>query len=236
MKNRITFVCVCLLLSGSLFAQEPATPAVASPDTTVQEQTATDLVEPEQMLLDSLTTEPVVLDTTRPELIQPEQLTPEPVPPEATSQTPVQRPPVAPGLVPPQPVLPLIEPKTAQMKPSETTNYGQMIYWKSLTKAEKKVFLYAYLFRTYETLEQVKDVRELKSVVKPFQKKVADPVFDVFRNIDEKQKDDLVFWIDIFYRNDLNKDQPFGEALRYAAGKMKTGSRSMQDIYKENYK
>lgn len=236
MMNKIAFVCLGLLLISSLFAQEPAAPAVASPDTAIQDQTAIEQVEPEQMLLDSLTTESAVLDTTQPELVQPELITPESVPPQATSQTPAQRPPVAPGLVPPQPVLPLIEPKTAQMKPSETTNYGQMIYWKSLTKAEKKVFLYAYLFRTYETLEQVKDVRELKSAVKPFQKKVADPVFDIFRNIDEKQKDDLVFWIDIFYRNDLNKDQPFGEALRYAAGKMKTGSRSMQDIYKENYK
>jgi hypothetical protein len=236
MKNRITFICLGLLLAGTLLAQEPAAPVVASPDTAIQEPTAIDQVEPEQMLLDSLMTEPVGSDTTQPELIQPEQLTPEAAQPEATSPAPVQRPPVAPGLVPPQPVLPLIEPKTAQMKPAETTNYAQMIYWKSLTKDEKKVFLYAYLFRTYEMLEQVKGLPEMKSAMKPFKKKITDPVFDLFRNLDEKQKDDIVFWIDIFYRNDLNKDQPFSAALHYASEKIKTGYKSMQDIYRDNYK
>jgi len=236
MMNRITFVCLCFLLSGSLFAQEPAAPAIATPDTTAlipATQAPAQPVSENQinLPLEPLPTEPVVADTVEPEPVPAGSLPQEQVP-----QTSAPRPPVAPGLVPPQPVLPLIESKTAKMKPAETTNYAQMIYWKSLTGDEKKVFLDAYLFRTYETLEQVKGLPEMKSALKPFRKKIADPVFDVFRNLDENQKDDLVFWIDIFYRNDLNKDQPFGEALRYAAGKMKTGSRPMRDIYKENYK
>jgi hypothetical protein len=229
MMNKITFACLCFLLSSTILAQEPAAPAVTSPDTTTQIPAAQAPAQPVpenqvNLPLEPLPTEPSVTDTVAPVI-------PEPTPQEQTS---APRPPVAPGLIPPQPVLPLIAPKTAQMKPSETTNYAQMIYWKSLTKDEKKVFLDAYLFRTYETLEQVKRLPEMKSAIKSFQKKIADPVFDLFRPLNEKQKDDLVFWIDIFYRNDLNKDKNFYEALRYAGEKMKVGHRSMHEIYQEH--
>jgi|GEM_PF-511780 len=160
----------------------------------------------------------------------------EPIPAQPVRRPPAPRPPVQEGLIPPEEVLPaLVSPGTTPMKPSELTNYGQMIYWKSLTPAEKKVFLYAYLYRTYETLQQVKTERDLKSAVRPFQKKIADPVFDIYRPVDEAQNDDLIFWIDKFYRIDLNKDKSFGDALRYASEKMKTGSKSLQELFQENY-
>ncbi|MFH1212805.1 MAG: hypothetical protein V1681_01845 [Candidatus Neomarinimicrobiota bacterium] len=127
----------------------------------------------------------------------------------------------------------LVSPKTVKMNPSEVTNYGQMIYWKSLTQSEKKVFVFAYLYRTYETLEQVKSDKYLKSDTKLFQKNIAEPVFDIYRKIDENTKDDLIFWIDKFYRNDVNKDKPFSDALRYAGEKLGTGSKSLRGNFKE---
>ena len=35
-----------------------------------------------------------------------------------------------------------------QNRDFDYTSYGQMIYWKTLKLDEKKVFLYAYLYRT----------------------------------------------------------------------------------------
>ena len=199
----------CVLLFSNLFAQEPAVPEVV-----IQESDTTDAALP-----DSVTEAmPQVEIPTVP-------LTPAQLPSETLTEEPAQPEPAPEELQPPEEVLPaLVASQKAKMKPSEITHFGQMIYWKSLTPSEKKVFLYAYLYHTYEILEQIKHDRNLKSCSKQFQQKIADPVFDIFAQLTDSQKDDLIFWIDKFYRIDSNKDQPFSEALRYANEKMKAGS------------
>ncbi|HNZ36717.1 MAG: hypothetical protein KA076_06815 [Candidatus Marinimicrobia bacterium] len=199
----------CVLLFSNLFAQEPAVPEVV-----IQESDTTEAALP-----DSVTEAmPQVEIPTVP-------LTPTQLPSETLTEEPAQPEPAPEELQPPEEVLPaLVASQKAKMKPSEITHFGQMIYWKSLTPSEKKVFLYAYLYHTYEILEQIKHDRNLKSCSKQFQQKIADPVFDIFAQLTDSQKDDLIFWIDKFYRIDSNKDQPFSEALRYANEKMKAGS------------
>lgn len=113
------------------------------------------------------------------------------------------------------------------------TSYGQMIYWKSLTTAEKKVFLHAFLYRTYEIGMQLNDSKQLKKVARQFQSEIVEPVLTIFANSTENQKDDLIFWIDKFYRNDLNKEKPFYAALLYAWEKLQTGQKSLYDTVKE---
>jgi len=207
----------CVLLFSNLFAQEPALPEVVVQESDTSEATLPDSVT-EAMPQVEIRTVP---------------LTPAQLPSETLTEEPAQLEPVQPipgkpapeELQPPEEVLPaLVASQKAKMKPSEITHFGQMIYWKSLTPSEKKVFLYAYLYHTYEILEQIKHDRNLKSCSKQFQQKIADPVFDIFAQLTDNQKDDLIFWIDKFYRIDSNKDQPFSEALRYANEKMKAGS------------
>ena len=206
---KIKLLLGCILLFGSLLAQESALP-----EAVIQENDTTDAALP-----DSVTEAmPQVEIPTVP-------LTPAQLPSETLTEEPAQPEPAPEELQPPEEVLPaLVASQKAKMKPSEITHFGQMIYWKSLTTSEKKVFLYAYLYHTYEILEQIKHDRNLKSCSKQFQQKIADPVFDIFAQLTDSQKDDLIFWIDKFYRIDSNKDQPFSEALRYANEKMKAGS------------
>ena len=206
---KIKLLLGCILLFSNLFAQEPAVPEVI-----IQESDTSETALP-----DSATEAmPQVEIPTVP-------LTPAQLPSETLTEEPAQPEPVSEELQPPEEVLPvLVASQKAKMKPSEITHFGQMIYWKSLTPSEKKVFLYAYLYHTYEILEQIKHDRNLKSCSKQFQQKIADPVFDIFAQLTDSQKDDLIFWIDKFYRIDSNKDQPFSEALRYANEKMKAGS------------
>jgi len=206
---KIKLLLGCILLFGSLLAQESALP-----EAVIQENDTTDAALP-----DSVTEAmPQVEIPTVP-------LTPAQLPSETLTEEPAQPEPAPEELQPPEEVLPaLVASQKAKMKPSEITHFGQMIYWKSLTPSEKKVFLYAYLYHTYEILEQIKHDRNLKSCSKQFQQKIADPVFDIFAQLTDSQKDDLIFWIDKFYRIDSNKDQPFSEALRYASEKMKAGS------------
>jgi len=207
--HKITLWLGCILLFSNLFAQEPAVPEVV-----IQESDTTEAALPDSVAeVKSQVEIPTV------------PLTPAQLPSETLTEEPAQPEPAPEELQPPEEVLPaLVASQKAKMKPSEITHFGQMIYWKSLTPSEKKVFLYAYLYHTYEILEQIKHDRNLKSCSKQFQQKIADPVFDIFAQLTDSQKDDLIFWIDKFYRIDSNKDQPFSEALRYASEKMKAGS------------
>jgi len=206
---KIKLLLGCILLFGSLLAQESALP-----EAVIQENDTTETALPDSIAeVKSQVEIPIV------------PLTPTQLPSETLTEEPAQPEPAPEELQPPEEVLPaLVASQKAKMKPSEITHFGQMIYWKSLTPSEKKVFLYAYLYHTYEILEQIKHDRNLKSCSKQFQQKIADPVFDVFAQLNESQKDDLIFWIDKFYRIDSNKNQPFSEALRYASEKMKAGS------------
>ncbi|HOG76499.1 MAG TPA: hypothetical protein PLQ47_09795 [Candidatus Marinimicrobia bacterium] len=202
----------CVLLFSNLFAQEPAVPEVV-----IQESDTTEAALPDSVA-EAIPQAEIPTEQVTPVQLPAEIRTPEPA-------QPIPRKPTQEELQPPEEVLPaLVASQKAKMKPSEITHFGQMIYWKSLTPSEKKVFLYAYLYHTYEILEQIKHDRNLKSCSKQFQQKIADPVFDIFAQLTDSQKDDLIFWIDKFYRIDSNKDQPFSEALRYANEKMKAGS------------
>jgi len=110
-----------------------------------------------------------------------------------------------------------------------------MIYWKALRLDENKVFLYAYLYRTNEILNQFKESKKLKPCADTYKKVIVDPLFEVFSDLDEKKKEELIDWIDIFHKSDLNKEKTFYDALMYAFEKVKSGRESLYDIYKKAY-
>ena len=125
--------------------------------------------------------------------------------------------------------------QTANQKDFDYTGYGQMIYWKALTFEEKKVFLHAYLYRTFEIGNELKQDRKMKSVAPRYATEIADPVYKVFRDMDETGKKDLIKWIDVFYRQEINQNESFNRALRYAYRKLQNGDKTMLDVYKRTY-
>jgi len=122
-----------------------------------------------------------------------------------------------------------------QSKDFDYTTYGQMIYWKALTPEEKKVFLHAYLYRTFEIGNELKQDRKMKSVAPRYATEIAEPVYKVFRDMDETGKDNLIYWIDMFYQHEFNREESFNKALQYAFRKLKSGSETMHDVYKRSY-
>lgn len=123
----------------------------------------------------------------------------------------------------------------ARGKNIDYTAYGQMIYWKALTREEKKVFLHAYLYRTHEIEKELQASRKLKSVTPHYHAEIAEPLFAIFRNLDESSKNDLIDWIDTFYQHEHNYKESFQKALRYAYRKLQTGSETMHDVYRRTY-
>ena len=122
-----------------------------------------------------------------------------------------------------------------QSKDFDYTTYGQMIYWKALTFEEKKVFLHAYLYRTFEIGNELKQDRKMKSVAPRYATEIAEPVYKVFRDMDETGKKNLIDWIDVFYQHEFNREESFNKALQYAFRKLKSGSETMNDVYKRSY-
>ncbi len=120
-------------------------------------------------------------------------------------------------------------------KDFDYTSYGQMIYWRALNPAEKKVFLHAYLYRTHEITGLMKSNRKLKSVAAKYNEELADPVYTIFRDLDDDQKNNLIYWIDTFYQNEYNQEQNFYEALKYAYNKVKSGPETLNEIYRKTY-
>lgn len=129
----------------------------------------------------------------------------------------------------------LLAQELIRSKDFDYTSYGQMIYWKALNPAEKKVFLHAYLYRTHEITGLMKSNRKLKSVATKYSEELANPVYAIFRDLDEEQKTNLIYWIDTFYQNEFNHEESFYEALKYASGKVKSGPESLNDIYRKTY-
>ena len=66
-----------------------------------------------------------------------------------------------------------------QDKNFDYISYGQMIYWKVLRLDENKVFLYAYLYRANEILNQFKESKKLKPCADTYKKVIVDPLFEV---------------------------------------------------------
>lgn len=122
-----------------------------------------------------------------------------------------------------------------QSKDFDYTTYGQMIYWKALTPEEKKVFLHAYLYRTFEIGNELKQDRKMKSLAPRYATEIAEPVYKVFRDLGETGKNDLIDWIDVFYQHEFNREESFNKALHYAFRKLKSGSETMHDVYKRSY-
>ena len=122
-----------------------------------------------------------------------------------------------------------------QRKDFDYATYGQMIYWKALNLEEKKVFLHAYLYRTHEIGNELKESRKLKSAALRYADEIAEPVYKIFHDLDGSGKKDLIYWIDTFYQHEFNHNESFNIALRYAFKKLKSDAETMNDVYKRTY-
>ncbi|MCD6206094.1 MAG: hypothetical protein J7L22_10585 [Candidatus Marinimicrobia bacterium] len=132
-------------------------------------------------------------------------------------------------------ITPIKAQETVRSKDIDYTAYGQMIYWKALNQDEKKVFLQAYLYRTHEVGQEMQANRKLRSAVERYEDDIAAPVYNIFRQLEDNDKIELIKWIDVFYRQEFNHEESFGKALRYAYEKLQRGSESMHDVYRRAY-
>ncbi len=109
-------------------------------------------------------------------------------------------------------------------QPAKTdySSIGQMIYWRTLSTSEKKVFLHTYLYRTNEILKEMQDARTLRHCTPAYKQEILEPLVTIYAQLDSLQKNNLIYWIDTFYKSELNHGKDFKAALDYAYRKLQS--------------
>ena len=114
----------------------------------------------------------------------------------------------------------LFSQQSRQPEPVNVTRFGQMVYWRSLTRSEKAVFLDAWLFCTYELVDEIRKNPALRPIADQIEKQYGQPVYRIFTNLDTRRRQDLIDWIDILFRQPGYQSCPFQSVLLTAFGKL----------------
>ncbi len=108
-------------------------------------------------------------------------------------------------------------------------------YWKTLSPAEKEVFLFSYMTQVFDTYNAMKSEMGHSEVTQWYYENKAELVFGVFDQLDVTNMSEFVGWIDEFYRNEEFMDRSFDEALRFAFRFQQAAGETLWEKY-ENVK
>lgn len=118
----------------------------------------------------------------------------------------------------------------------EPTNMSPIVaYWKTLTPAQKETYLFSYMTQTYETYEELKNELGHTDLTKWYYDNRAELVFGIFEQLEEKDLDEFVGWIDEYYSHGEFVDQPFYEAMAFAFRFQQAAGETLWEKY-ENVK
>ncbi len=118
----------------------------------------------------------------------------------------------------------------------EPTNMSPIVaYWKILTPAQKETYLFSYMTQTYETYEGLKDELGHTELTKWYFDNRAELVFGIFDQLEDRDLDEFVGWIDEFYSHDDFVNKPFYEAMAFAFRFQQAAGETLWEKY-ENVK
>lgn len=107
------------------------------------------------------------------------------------------------------------------------------IYWKTLSPEAKKAFLYAYLYRTHEIDLMLKKYSQNYRIPEFYSEVIAEPFYEIYSGLEAGKVEEVVSYIDRFYRMEFNLDKPFFEALKYAYSMVKVGQKTLTELVEE---
>ena len=97
------------------------------------------------------------------------------------------------------------------------TDYSPVpLYWKTLDKNDKEIYLFAYLTQVYDTHKSLIDDGGRGGFSKYYYEKRAELAYNIFDLLNSISISQFVIWIDDFYSQPELREFPFPEALKYA--------------------
>lgn len=104
----------------------------------------------------------------------------------------------------------------ASQQDTSATMSPVVAYWKTLSPAEKEIYLFSYLTQVFETQEELKAELGYDDITRWYYDHRAEMVYGIFEALEITDMSEFVKWIDEFYRHEEYVDQPFYEALEFA--------------------
>ena len=118
-------------------------------------------------------------------------------------------------------------------EPTKMTPF--VAYWKTLTPDQKETYLFSYMTQTYETYEALKDELGYNELTTWYYDNRAELVFGIFDQLEDRDLDEFVGWIDEFYSHNDFVNKPFYEAMAFAFRFQQAAGETLWEKY-ENVK
>lgn len=133
-------------------------------------------------------------------------------------------------------IIPIILFSVVGAQSFEPTNMSPIVaYWKTLTPSQKETYLFSYMTQTYETYEGLKDELGHTELTKWYFDNRAELVFGIFDQLQDKDLDEFIGWIDEFYSHEDFVNKPFHEAMAFAFRFQQASGETLWEKY-ENVK
>ncbi len=119
----------------------------------------------------------------------------------------------------------------------EHVAFAQSIYWSALTPSEKQTFLFAYISSAYEIRKLANETIATSPRNTHHFNEEIDNLFVIWQNLLEMEDngdaamDEFIGWIDLYYEIDMNKSNPFINAVKYADQKVKSEDKSVLELF-----
>ncbi len=119
----------------------------------------------------------------------------------------------------------------------EHVAFAQSIYWSALTPSEKQTFLFAYISSAYEIRKLANEtIATSPRNTHQFNEEV-DNLFVIWQNLlvmednGDAAMEEFIGWIDLYFQIDVNKSNPFINAIQYAHQKIKSEDKSVLELF-----
>ena len=105
---------------------------------------------------------------------------------------------------------------SAQENKSEPGPNAIAVYWKTLDKKEKDIFLFSYLTQVYDTHQKMIKDLGYDSVTTWYYDNKAEMIYGIFDQVEQTGMQEFIGWIDEYYSHEEFSSNSFDDALSFA--------------------
>ena len=105
---------------------------------------------------------------------------------------------------------------SAQENKSEPGPNAIAVYWKTLDKKEKDIFLFSYLTQVYDTHQKMIKDLGYGSVTTWYFDNKAEMIYGIFDQVEQTGMQEFIGWIDEYYSHEEFSGNSFDDALSFA--------------------
>jgi len=123
----------------------------------------------------------------------------------------------------------------AQEKKQEVQPNAIAVYWKTLDRDDKEIFLFSYLTQVYDTHQNMIKDMGYGDITTWYYDNRAEMIYGIFDQVNQSGMAEFIGWIDEYYSNEEFSGNSFDDALSFAFRFQQAAGETMWEKY-ENLK